>query len=43
MMVPGGHKYQVVEALGLGTTAELVRYAVEHGLATPPPHPPPSR
>jgi DNA-binding NarL/FixJ family response regulator len=37
------HKYQVMEALGLGTTAELVRYAVAHGLATPPPDPPPSR
>jgi DNA-binding NarL/FixJ family response regulator len=37
------HKYQVMEALGLGTTAELVRYALEHGLATPPPDPPPNR
>jgi DNA-binding NarL/FixJ family response regulator len=37
------HKYQVMETLGLGTTAELVRYALEHGLATPPPDPPPSR
>jgi DNA-binding NarL/FixJ family response regulator len=37
------HKYQVMEALGLGTTAELVRYAVEHGLATPPPDPPRNR
>jgi DNA-binding NarL/FixJ family response regulator len=30
------HKYQVMEALGLGTTAELIRYALEHGLTTPP-------
>jgi DNA-binding NarL/FixJ family response regulator len=37
------HKYQVMEALGLGTTAELVRYALEHGLATPPSDRPPSR
>jgi DNA-binding NarL/FixJ family response regulator len=37
------HKYQVMEVLGLGTTAELVRYALEHGLATPPPDPPPNR
>jgi DNA-binding NarL/FixJ family response regulator len=33
------HKYQVMEALGVGTTAELVRYALEHGLATPPSDP----
>ena len=26
------HKYQVMETLGLQTTAELVRYALEHGL-----------
>jgi len=30
------HKYQIMEALGLGTTAELIRYALEHGLTTPP-------
>jgi DNA-binding NarL/FixJ family response regulator len=30
------HKYQVLEALGLTTTAELIRYALEHGLTTPP-------
>jgi DNA-binding NarL/FixJ family response regulator len=30
------HKYQIMEALGLGTTAELIRYAIEHGLTTPP-------
>lgn len=30
------HKYQVMEALGLQTTAELVRYALEHGLTAPP-------
>jgi DNA-binding NarL/FixJ family response regulator len=31
------HKYQVMQLLGLQTTAELVRYAIEHGLtgATP--------
>jgi len=29
------HKYQAIEALGLKTTAELIRYAVEHGLTTP--------
>ncbi len=29
------HKYQVMEALGLKTTADLVRYAIEHGLAGP--------
>ena len=32
------HKYQIMEALGLPTTAELIRYALEHGLATPPRH-----
>jgi DNA-binding NarL/FixJ family response regulator len=26
------HKYQALEALGLKTTADLIRYAVEHGL-----------
>jgi len=33
------HKYQVMQQLGLQTTADLVRYAIEHGLtgATPPP------
>jgi DNA-binding NarL/FixJ family response regulator len=30
------HKYQIMEALGLTTTAQLIRYAIEHGLATPP-------
>jgi len=30
------HKYQVMEALGLTTTAELIRYAVARGLTTPP-------
>jgi DNA-binding NarL/FixJ family response regulator len=33
------HKYQSMEALGLKTTAELIRYALEHGLTTPPPAP----
>ena len=31
-----GHKYQMMQALGVDTTAELVRYAVEQGLAPPP-------
>jgi DNA-binding NarL/FixJ family response regulator len=30
------HKYQIMAALGLGSTAELIRYALEHGLTTPP-------
>ena len=30
------HKYQSMEALRLKTTAELIRYALEHGLTTPP-------
>jgi DNA-binding NarL/FixJ family response regulator len=30
------HKYQAQEALGLRTTADLIRYALEHGLTTPP-------
>jgi DNA-binding CsgD family transcriptional regulator len=30
------HKYQVMEVLGLQTTAELIRYAIEHGLSAPP-------
>jgi DNA-binding NarL/FixJ family response regulator len=30
------HKYQALEALGLATTADLIRYAMEHGLITPP-------
>jgi two-component system, NarL family, response regulator NreC len=30
------HKYQIMEALGLASTAELIRYALEHGLFTPP-------
>ena len=37
------HKYQIMETLGLKTTAELIRYALEHGLTTPPPDPPPNR
>jgi DNA-binding NarL/FixJ family response regulator len=32
-----GHKYQMMQALGVETTAELIRYAIEHGLAPPPP------
>jgi DNA-binding NarL/FixJ family response regulator len=28
------HKYQIMEALSLRTTAELIRYAIEHGLTT---------
>jgi DNA-binding NarL/FixJ family response regulator len=30
------HKYQIMDTLGLGTTAELIRYALEHGFITPP-------
>ncbi|HUM14518.1 MAG TPA: response regulator transcription factor [Candidatus Nitrosotalea sp.] len=30
------HKYKIMEALGLQTTAELIRYALEHGLTAPP-------
>jgi DNA-binding NarL/FixJ family response regulator len=26
------HKYEMMQALGLGSTAELVRYAIKHGL-----------
>jgi len=29
------HKYQIMAALGLQTTAELIRYALEHGLTAP--------
>lgn len=29
------HKYQSMAALGLKTTAELIRYALEHGLTSP--------
>lgn len=31
------HKYQAMQALGLQTTADLVRYAVQHGLTGPAP------
>ena len=30
------HKYQGMRALGFTTTAELIRYAIEHGLTSPP-------
>ena len=30
------HKYDAMQSLGLATTADLIRYAIEHGLATPP-------
>src|SRR5262245_25744044 len=30
------HKYQALETLGLRTTADLIRYALEHGFVTPP-------
>jgi DNA-binding NarL/FixJ family response regulator len=30
------HKYQIMGTLGLTSSAELIRYAVEHGLTTPP-------
>jgi DNA-binding NarL/FixJ family response regulator len=29
------HKYQMMATLGLRSTVELIRYAIEHGLATP--------
>jgi DNA-binding NarL/FixJ family response regulator len=29
------HKYQVMQSLGFQTTADLIRYAIEHGLAGP--------
>ena len=29
------HKYQMMHALGVGTTAELIRHALEHGLTSP--------
>lgn len=29
-----GHKYQMMQALGMETTADLIRYAVERGLAS---------
>ena len=29
------HKYRMMEDLGIGTLAELVRYAVKHGIETP--------
>jgi DNA-binding NarL/FixJ family response regulator len=32
-----GHKYQMMQALGVENTAELIRHAIQHGLATPPP------
>jgi DNA-binding NarL/FixJ family response regulator len=31
------HKYQAMQVLGLATTAELIRYAIEHQLTTRPP------
>ncbi len=31
------HKYQIMDTLGLKTNAELIRYALEHGLTGPPP------
>jgi DNA-binding NarL/FixJ family response regulator len=30
------HKYQAMQALGFQTTADLIRHAIEHGLAPPP-------
>ena len=30
------HKYQVMQALRLQTTADIIRYAIEHGLVAPP-------
>ena len=26
------HKYQIMERLGLKTSAELIRYAIDHGM-----------
>ena len=31
-----GHKYQMMQVLGVETTAELIRHALEHGLAMRP-------
>lgn len=31
------HKYQIMATLGLRTNADLIRYALEHGLTGPPP------
>jgi DNA-binding NarL/FixJ family response regulator len=28
------HKYEMMQALGVQSTAELVRYAIQHGLVT---------
>ena len=33
-----GHKYQMMQTLGVETTAGLIRYALEHGLAPPQQH-----
>jgi DNA-binding NarL/FixJ family response regulator len=30
------HKYQVMHALGLQTTTDMIRYAIENGLIAPP-------
>jgi DNA-binding NarL/FixJ family response regulator len=30
------HKYQIMQVLGLTTTAQLIRYAIAHNLTTPP-------
>jgi DNA-binding NarL/FixJ family response regulator len=30
------HKYQALDTFGRRRTADLIRYAVEHGLVTPP-------
>jgi DNA-binding NarL/FixJ family response regulator len=33
-----GHKYQMMQVLGVETTADLIRYAIKHDLAPPPQH-----
>jgi len=30
------HKYRAMQALGFPTTADPIRYALEHGLIAPP-------
>src|SRR5438270_254751 len=34
------HKYDLMQALGVGTTAELIRYALDHGLVARAPDAP---
>ena len=30
------HKYRIMEELGVGSTAELVQYAIKHTIISPP-------